>query len=198
MYVVRTRSSGTMSPSEKRRANFAPRANGSKTPQWHFLGLLFFLVVVNSVWAVDPSRHLSQYGHTAWQIQDGAITSTGIFPQTVECYIWMGTRSVLLRFDGVRFVPWLPPKGSSLSSARFSSLLGARDGSLWIGTAEGLSRLQNGRLQAYTNPAQPVGIGTIMEDPAGTIWVTRWRVPRGEGPPCRGAGGPLHRVGRAA
>ncbi len=185
-----------MSPFEKRRANFAPRANGSKTPQWHFLGLLFFLVVVNSVWAVDPSRHISQYGHTAWRIQDGAITSTGIITQTVDGYIWMGTRSGLLRFDGVRFVPWLPPKGSSLSSARFSSLLGARDGSLWIGTAEGLSRLQNGRLQAYTNPAQPVGIGTIMEDPAGTIWVTRWRVPRGEGPLCRVEGDQLHCYGR--
>src|SRR5260370_18905606 len=36
--------------------------------------VLFLLLGLNSLWAVDPSRHISQYAHTACRILDGIFS----------------------------------------------------------------------------------------------------------------------------
>ena len=146
--------------------------------------------------ALDPSRPISQYGHTVWRLQDGTIDPAGEITQTADGYLWLGTSNGLLRFDGVKFVPFAPP-GLNLPTRGFTFLLGARDGSLWIGMRRGLSRLKDGRLQVYTKPDDPSGISTILEDHEGTIWITRYSVPRGEGPLCRVEGNGLHCYGEA-
>ena len=104
------------------------------------LWIICLLISVGRSNALDPSRQISQYGHTAWRIQDGTISAAGPITQTRDGYIWIGTSDGLMRFDGVRFVPWTPPKGMSFPGRNFTFLLGARDGSLWIGTNGGLSR----------------------------------------------------------
>ena len=146
--------------------------------------------------ALDPNRHISQYGHTVWRVQDGAIDPAGEITQTADGYLWLGTSNGLLRFDGVKFVPFAPP-GLNLPTRGFTFLLGARDGSLWIGMRRGLSRLKDGRLQVYTKSDDNSGISTILEDHEGTIWITRYNVPRGEGPLCRVEGNGLHCYGEA-
>src|SRR6266849_2211591 len=146
--------------------------------------------------ALDPDRHISQYGHTVWRVQDGAIDPAGEITQTADGYLWLGTSNGLLRFDGVKFVPFAPP-GLNLPTRGFTFLLGARDGSLWIGMRRGLSRLKDGRLQVYTKPDDNSGISTILEDHEGTIWITRYNAPRGEGPLCRVEGNGLHCYGEA-
>src|SRR5262249_10277902 len=98
------------------------------------------------------------------------------------------TSDGLVRFDGVKFGPWSPPPGESLPAAGVGALLGARDGSLWIGTSSGLSRLRDGHLFNYTTTTRSPGIGRIREDGAGTIWVTRYFVDDGMGPLCRVSG----------
>src|SRR6058998_4116368 len=84
--------------------------------------------------ALDPALEVSQYAHTAWKIRDGftkgRITSIA---QTPDGYLWLGTEFGLLRFDGVRNVPWQPPPTEPLPSTVIMSLLAARDGALWIG-----------------------------------------------------------------
>src|ERR1700691_3108072 len=103
-----------------------------------WLPTLLFCV---SAMALDPSRRISQYAHTAWRIQDGAFSGTPhVITQTTDGYLWVGTEGGLLRFDGVRFVPWAAPDGKQLPSVRIYSLLGASDGSLWIGTGTGLAQ----------------------------------------------------------
>jgi ligand-binding sensor domain-containing protein len=92
------------------------------------------LVALPLARAVDPDRRISQYGHTVWRIQDGAIGPPTNIAQTTDGFLWITTAQGLLRFDGVRFVPWQPPQGQNLPGTHFSALLGSRDGSLWIGT----------------------------------------------------------------
>ena len=83
--------------------------------------------------ALDPKLDISQYGHTAWRIRDGfAKESLFSIAQTTDGYLWLGTRSGLLRFDGVRALPWQPPAGTSLPEGALWTLLGGRDGALWI------------------------------------------------------------------
>ncbi len=146
--------------------------------------------------ALDPDRQISQYGHTVWRVQDGAIDPAAEITQTADGYLWLGTSNGLLRFDGVRFVPYAP-LGLNLPTRGYTFLLGARDGSLWIGMRRGLIRLKDGKLQSYTKPEDHSGISTIMEDHEGRIWVTRYSVSPGEGPLCRVEGNGLHCYGAA-
>src|SRR5580704_18611678 len=86
------------------------------------LSRVFFLlfVLAATAWAVDPHTLISQYGHTAWRIQDGAVSSPGAITQTTDGYIWMGMASGLMRFDGVKFTPWVAPNGQSLAGSGIS------------------------------------------------------------------------------
>jgi len=98
---------------------------------------LVFLFATRLVSALDTSRQISQYGHTAWRIVDGVFAGTpNAIAQTTDGYLWIGTQTGLTRFDGVRFVSWRPPEGNELPSSRIISLLGTRDGSLWIGASK--------------------------------------------------------------
>jgi hypothetical protein len=91
--------------------------------------------------ALDPDQRISQYGHTVWRIQDGFLPGPPEdIAQTVDGYLWIGTDAGLLRFDGVRFVPWASLNSEQLPDYQILSLLAASDGSLWIGTARGLAR----------------------------------------------------------
>jgi signal transduction histidine kinase/ligand-binding sensor domain-containing protein len=159
------------------------------------LVLLFLLLSLTPVWAVNPNRQITQYAHTAWRVQDGIEVATAV-TQTPDGYLWFATTTGLLRFDGVKFVPYnLPPITPAVRD--FNFLLGGRDGSLWIGTRNGLARLKDDKLQWYSDPAQHTGITVILEDPEGTIWLTRYHIPQGEGPLCRVEGNGLHCYGEA-
>ena len=75
-----------------------------------WLAILLFLLVAPAAFALDPSRAISQYGHTVWSVQDGFLPGAPTeMVQTTDGYLWIGTRSGLVRFDGVRFVPFTPP-----------------------------------------------------------------------------------------
>src|SRR4051812_28149190 len=90
--------------------------------------------------ALDAYREISKYGHTVWRNLDGFGPGTiGPIAQTTDGYLWLGTPTGLLRFDGVRSVRWSAPSGGVLPDERVRALFGSRDGALWIGTARGLA-----------------------------------------------------------
>lgn len=137
--------------------------------------------------ALNPDRRLTQYGHTAWRVQDGVLPAIpNAVGQTADGYLWIGTDAGLVRFDGVRFTPWTPPANTQLPSPRIISLLGARDGSLWVGTGTGLAHWQGGNL---SNLGAGLGrINVIREDPDGAVWFARSRVADPTGGLCHAAG----------
>jgi signal transduction histidine kinase/ligand-binding sensor domain-containing protein len=146
---------------------------------------IFFLCSLQWMAALDPHTLISQYGHTAWRAQDGFPSDANSITQTTDGYIWVVNGTNLLRFDGVKFRPWTPPNHQSLPSNVVNCVLGARDGSLWIGTSEGLARWKDGRLTSYLTSANSPGIYSIIEDHTGRIWVTRYQVNDGMGSLCR-------------
>jgi len=118
--------------------------------------------------ALDPSLELTQYTHTAWTAPEGLKGSTRSVVQTPDGYLWLGTEFGLVRFDGVRFVPWSPPPGQRLPSSNILALLAARDGTLWIGTLDGLASWKDGKLILY--PEIHGGVFALLEDHEGMVW----------------------------
>ena len=122
---------------------------------------------------------LNQYSHTAWKIRDGfSRGAIKAIAQTPDGYLWLGTEFGLLRFDGVRAVPWQPPPDHPLPSDDIWSLLAASDGALWVGTAKGVARWKDGRLRVYGELAGRV-VWRLLEDRQSTVWVSGSSVPAG-------------------
>src|SRR5262245_59804991 len=135
--------------------------------------------------ALDAKPRITQYRHTAWRVQEGAFESAPTaITQTADGYIWIGTDSGLVMYDGVRFARWTPPEGKRLLSSAIVSLLSSSDGTLWIGTAAGLQSWKSNDLQNHVLGR----IGVILEDRKHRIWVARPRPPDLTGGLCQVVG----------
>jgi signal transduction histidine kinase/ligand-binding sensor domain-containing protein len=130
--------------------------------------------------ALDPALDVSQYAHTSWRIRDGFPQGQiQAIAQTPDGYLWLGSEFGLLRFDGIRSLPWQPPGDQRLPSNFIMSLRCARDGTLWIGTQKGLASWKDGRLTQYPELAE-LYIFAIVEDREGLIWASGLNVLRGK------------------
>lgn len=164
-----------------------PRAASSLSAQAavrdaaRFAWLLFFVSALLSrpAAALDPALEMTQYGHRSWSARDGDFQGNLLgIGQSADGYLWLGTGFGLLRFDGARFVGWEPPPGSpELPGMPIQHLLGARDGSLWIG-GNGLARLEDGVLIRYSE-YDGCFVQSMVEDQGGKVWVSCLRRPTG-------------------
>lgn len=111
----------------------------------------------------------------SWYVEDGlprnAVTAAA---QTRDGYLWLGTYTGLVRFDGVRFVVFNDNNTPALKNNRITSLFEAADGTLWIGHETGdVTRFKAGHFEAVSLQAQWNGrkILSIGADDAGEIWL---------------------------
>jgi len=128
---------------------------------------------------LNPALDISHYAHTSWKIREGfskgQITSIA---QTPDGYLWLGTEFGLLRFDGVRTIPWQPPTDQQLPSSYISTMIVSRDGTLWIGTSKGLASWKDGKVTKYAELAGRY-IFKLLEDHEGSVWVSGGALPTG-------------------
>jgi len=156
------------------------------------VGSIALVLGLHPATALDPHTRITQYFHTAWRVQDGAFEAApNAVTQTADGYIWIGTGSGLVKYDGARFEAWVPPPGKSLTNPNVISLLGSSDGTLWIGTAGGLLSWKDNELREHLK----YRIDEIIEDRKGRIWAAQARSHQtgglcqvtGEHPVCLGA-----------
>ncbi len=147
--------------------------------------LLLLYIAASLAQALTPDRRLTQYAHTVWRTPEAFAGTPLAIAQTNDGYLWIGTDQGLLRFDGVRFLS-LPSfaKYPALSS-RVGALRADRNGGLWI-AAGNLFYLKGDVTREY--PTGAAGMNKIIQDHAGVIWVTRYRVHDHRGPLCRVSG----------
>ncbi|WP_161989052.1 sensor histidine kinase [Sphingomonas glacialis] len=117
--------------------------------------------------ALDPSRRLTQFKHTAWTVDDGAPSNILALAQTADGYLWIGSLDGLFRFDGVTFER-VELKGGETS---IWSLLAARDGGLWIGHASGRITVLNHGLETDASlPSSKFPVIKLVQDRSGDVW----------------------------
>jgi signal transduction histidine kinase/ligand-binding sensor domain-containing protein len=130
------------------------------------------LLACTCAFALNPALDISQYAHTSWKVRDGFPKGeVEALAQTPDGYLWLGTEFGLVRFDGVRAVPWQPPADQSLPSNEIIHLLVTRDGALWIGTRNGLASWKAGKLTPYPAFAGR-SVLALLEDGEGTVWAS--------------------------
>jgi signal transduction histidine kinase/ligand-binding sensor domain-containing protein len=125
--------------------------------------------------AIDPSRTLSQALLRKWQVQQGLPQAT-IFSirQTADGYLWLGSQTGLIRFDGQRFTMMKDNQYGLLENAWIEDLCEDADHNLWIATdGAGLIRLRRGECVRF-GPADGMpwdAIRCLHSDRNGGLWV---------------------------
>ena len=135
------------------------------------LATAFGLLLSGTAFGLNPNSRITQFAHEVWRVRDsGLLSFPSAITQASNGMIWIGTSDGLFSFDGVRFNRWTPPKGAGLDEhENVEFLLGSHDGSLYMGTSSGLSRLKDGKLfhfaERLRNP------GPFLEDAQGNVWL---------------------------
>jgi signal transduction histidine kinase/ligand-binding sensor domain-containing protein len=140
--------------------------------------LLLSLVCATSpvtVWAAPAGAGLDDYNVTTWSERDGLPpASIRALEQGADGDLWLGTETGLVRFDGLRFVPFERLKQGRLPAGAVSALLRARDGALWVGLTgpTGVARIRDGRVTTFSDAEGiPDGqVTSLYQDASGSIW----------------------------
>ena len=157
-----------------------------KGVSWHRLIVLIGVLLLFSArtFAINPNTPILQYAHTAWRVQDGLLSGSPVaITQTRDGYLWIGTQTDLLRFDGVKFTARPISTAAAPIKGQITSLFGASDGSLWIGTQAELEHWDGKTLTRFENHLG--WITGVAESRSGEIWVTRVRVADRGGSLCK-------------
>ncbi|MGQ9802177.1 MAG: two-component regulator propeller domain-containing protein [Candidatus Saccharicenans sp.] len=96
-------------------------------------------------------------------------------------FLWFGTESGLNKYDGYRFIVYLPVEGDpySLSNSWINALLVDCNGDLWVGTENGLNKYDVSAekfIGYFHDPADPYSLSSsrifaLFEDREGRLWV---------------------------
>jgi ligand-binding sensor domain-containing protein/AraC-like DNA-binding protein len=119
----------------------------------------------------------NRYIVTAWTIEDGLPQNSVLcLIQTRQGYIWLGTQSGLVRFDGMSFRVYNRWNTRGLKNDRILSLYEDTTGALWIGTdGGGISQL-NMKERKWTLYSTKQGLSnntirTIAGDFQAGLWI---------------------------
>ncbi len=124
--------------------------------------------------ALDPAKQLSQYVRQTWHAADGLPqNSVQAILQTSDGYLWLGTQSGLIRFDGVNFVVFDRHNTPAFHNHSIRALVEDDEGTLWIGThAGGIVRLAGGTFSRLGREAglPHDAVFALLRDRRGVIW----------------------------
>lgn len=138
--------------------------------------LLSLLVLLGaSTSTAAPPKRITQFHLTSWSQEQGLPSSTVLsISQSKNGYLWLGTTTGLIRFDGLRFT--VPDELKSLRGAAAIILCQLIDptGTLWLGTnGGGLLRYDGKSPQAFslTQGLPSPTVNALHFDTQGVLWV---------------------------
>jgi len=132
------------------------------------------LLLAGTLHALDPDKHLTQYMHTSWKLQDGSAPAADMvcIAQTRDGFLWFTTsRGDLYRFDGVRFLLWTLPANFSIREIR--NILGDRSGGLWIVGKDEIVHWKGDIVSSHFELRGVESTQNMSEDSDGSLWIAR-------------------------
>lgn len=123
--------------------------------------------------ALDPTRSISDYKHKIYKHKEGLPQySISSITQTPDGYLWFGTNEGLARFDGVRFAVYDKNYCPNINHNTIRALYVTRNGTLYIGTANGLTvfREKNFFLVTTKDGLSNPEVTSFVEYDDSTVW----------------------------
>src|SRR5215510_12463534 len=123
------------------------------------IGIIALAILTLPFTRIVASELSTEHGYLVrnWDTEEGLPASNvSSLAKTRDGYLWIGTSSGLVRYDGFRFRSLYPGNTPALPNARISSLLIDRTGTLWIGTYGG------GLVRMTTNGFSRVNLNTNL------------------------------------
>ena len=98
-------------------------------------------------WSGEPARKITDYVHNSWQTELPQNSVQAIL-QTRDGYLWLGTQTGLIRFDGLRFTEMSKFGDVSLEKQSIVQVVEDDTHALWIATKnDGLYKRHEYRLR---------------------------------------------------
>ncbi len=124
--------------------------------------------------ALDPSKAVTQYLHSAWTSGDGLPQNAGLSVlETRDGYLWVGTQEGLARFDGLEFKVFDRSNVPAMTNQTVQALAEDPSGALWVGTeGGGILRYEKGRWSSQqSSSGLPSDIvHDLRVDRMGVLW----------------------------
>src|ERR1700729_2314273 len=100
-----------MTPTLTHAGNFVSARIGRTA---RLLSLYLFISLLSApLRGIDRDRRLDELYHTSWTVKDGAPSEIFAIAQTEDGYLWLGTSTGLVRFDGLHFENYESPFGQA-------------------------------------------------------------------------------------
>jgi len=125
--------------------------------------------------ALDPNKQITQYLHTSWRIQDGSVPAgMQAVSQSPDGFLWFTSTNQAYRFDGVRFVPWLPTTGTGAIEG-ILAVFGDHTGGLWALGIHEITHVKAGIVLSHLlveGRLYPLG-AVVSDDLGGSLWIVQ-------------------------
>lgn len=143
----------------------------SRKSRFGRVALAMLLLNAAAAFALDPHQDLRRYGYQSWQTESGLPQNTvHAVLQSGDGYMWFATEGGLVRFDSVNFTVFTHKNTPQLAGDLIYSLIEDSSGTLWIGTANGVSSYRNGVFRSFPDTSGST-IWSLFEDRENRIWV---------------------------
>jgi ligand-binding sensor domain-containing protein/signal transduction histidine kinase len=144
-----------------------------KTLFWRNVAMMIALVVSTAHgFCSEPAQ---SYSMRVWEIRNGLPDEViQSFSQTRDKFLWIGTTTGLLRFDGAQFTPFDQSNTPALAARSVFCLSVTRDGTLWIGTeGGGLVQYRDAVFRAFSSKDGLTNnvVRAVLEDHLGQVWI---------------------------
>jgi signal transduction histidine kinase/ligand-binding sensor domain-containing protein len=137
----------------------------------------FRVALALGLWVATPpilSASNPEWFARPWHSEDGLPNNT-IFglAQTDDGYLWLGTRTGLARFDGVRFEEFSPTNFVAPPNRGIITMMRSHRGGLWLAMDRGaVVRLNGEATEAFVRDLPSSIPGSLAEDANGSLWIS--------------------------
>jgi two-component sensor histidine kinase/ligand-binding sensor domain-containing protein len=123
--------------------------------------------------SLDPDKSIDQFVVDAWSSEDGLSQSAvRAIHQTTDGYLWLGTQSGLVRFNGLEFTSY--EADQAFNSTAILSLGEDASGRLWVGTHDGLVLVTGLEATPLRLLPERTFVGAISRAADGSMLVGTW------------------------